>query len=119
MSFCPWKEEGQAVPPPFPALSETKTSNSTSKVLHGGSSGENNTMEAGGDVNTYLQRSIEALERSERQIAWKLQKIQAAGKSCHGWTEQDWKPEKEDDFFTNLEYLLRFLNHYALPEETA
>uniref|UniRef100_A0A8D0F9E0 Uncharacterized protein n=1 Tax=Strix occidentalis caurina TaxID=311401 RepID=A0A8D0F9E0_STROC len=83
----------------------------------------NNVMEAGGNVNTYLKEFIEALKssktRSERQIAQKLQKIQAAGKSCCGWTEQDWEPEEEDDFFSNLEYLLRFLNHYALPEETA
>uniref|UniRef100_A0A8C8AE86 Uncharacterized protein n=1 Tax=Otus sunia TaxID=257818 RepID=A0A8C8AE86_9STRI len=81
--------------------------------------GGNNMMEAGGNVSTYLKGFIEALNASERQIAQKLQKIQAAEKSCRGWTEHDWEPEEEDDFFSNLEYLLRFLNHYALPEETA
>uniref|UniRef100_A0A8C0F7X3 Uncharacterized protein n=1 Tax=Bubo bubo TaxID=30461 RepID=A0A8C0F7X3_BUBBB len=83
----------------------------------------NNVMEAGENVNTSLKGFTEALKSSkmssERQIAQKLQKIQAAGKSCRGWTEQDWEPEEEDDFFSNLKYLLRFLNHYALPEETA
>lgn len=32
--------------------------------------------------------------------------------------EQDLEPMKED-FFSKLEYLLRFLNHNTLPKETA
>uniref|UniRef100_A0A8B9N5G3 Uncharacterized protein n=1 Tax=Accipiter nisus TaxID=211598 RepID=A0A8B9N5G3_9AVES len=81
----------------------------------------NNMMEAGGKVTTYLEGFIEALKLSEesskeRLIAQNLQKIQDAIKSCTGW--MDLEPMKED-FFSKLEYLLRFLNHNTLPKETA
>ncbi|XP_054024630.1 uncharacterized protein LOC128897975 [Dryobates pubescens] len=80
-------------------------------------------MEAGGTVTTYLEEFIKALKSSrarleERLIAQKLKKIQDAGKSCLGWLEQDWEPVEEEDFLSNLEYLLRFLNHYVLSDET-
>uniref|UniRef100_A0A663F3T3 Uncharacterized protein n=1 Tax=Aquila chrysaetos chrysaetos TaxID=223781 RepID=A0A663F3T3_AQUCH len=83
----------------------------------------NDVTEAEGNVTTYLEGFIEALKLSEerskeRLIAQKLQKIQDAIKSCVGWMEQDWEP-MEEDFLSKLEYLLRFLNHNALPKETA
>ncbi|OPJ88216.1 interleukin 3 precursor [Patagioenas fasciata monilis] len=80
-------------------------------------------MEAGGNAITYLEKFTETLNATkgswkERRIVLKLKKIQDAKKSCLGWMEQEWEPVKED-FFSSLESLLRFLNHYALPEVAA
>uniref|UniRef100_A0A8C0ZE45 Uncharacterized protein n=1 Tax=Cyanistes caeruleus TaxID=156563 RepID=A0A8C0ZE45_CYACU len=87
-------------------------------------SSKNNTMEAGGNAATYLEGFIEALKNSkesveERLIVRNLQKIQAYGESCTGWMELHQNAVEELDFFNNLEYLLRFLVHNALPEETS
>lgn len=48
-------------------------------------------MEAGGNAATYLEGFIEALKNSKESVEQKLivlnlQKIQAYGDSCTGWT---------------------------------
>lgn len=48
-------------------------------------------MEAGGNAATYLEGFIEVLKNSkesveQRLLVVKLQKIQAYGESCTGWT---------------------------------
>uniref|UniRef100_A0A8B9CI74 Uncharacterized protein n=1 Tax=Anser brachyrhynchus TaxID=132585 RepID=A0A8B9CI74_9AVES len=70
-----------------------------------------------GSAITYLEEFIKVLESRretpmERQIAQELRSIHAAGKTCYGRMEHEWEPE-EKDFYSNLEYLLRFLNHYG------
>ncbi|XP_009999537.1 PREDICTED: uncharacterized protein LOC104391886 [Chaetura pelagica] len=83
---------------------------------------KNNVLEEERNLTTYLERFIKVLKNSKKWsktvIPQNLQKIRDAVKSCPEWMEQDWEPMEEKDFFSNLEYLLRFLNHYAPSEDT-
>uniref|UniRef100_A0A8C3CB51 Uncharacterized protein n=1 Tax=Cairina moschata TaxID=8855 RepID=A0A8C3CB51_CAIMO len=68
-----------------------------------------------GSVITYLEEFIKVLDSHKKhpleiQIAQELRSIHAAGKRCYGSMKLEQEPE-EEDFYSSLDYLLRFLNH--------
>uniref|UniRef100_A0A8C2UCX8 Uncharacterized protein n=1 Tax=Coturnix japonica TaxID=93934 RepID=A0A8C2UCX8_COTJA len=69
----------------------------------------------------YLEEFMKALESSrkkplEKMVMHNLRSIYAARETCTGWLKHKWEPMENDDFFKNLEELLKFLNTYGYLE---